>query len=516
MQTVLCLISDKWAKAVACTNRQWAICLFLTCLTATLYFPAANFDYIDYDDPIYASDNTYVIDGLTPASIQWAFSTTFGYYHPIAFLSLMADSTLFGPTPFAHHISNIILHCACVVMLFLISVRCCNSILWSTVGAMAFSLHPINIESVAWISERKGLISALFSLISIYYYITFRRKRRVSSMIVLCTLFILGYLAKPSIVVLPLALILLEFWLSENDAGKSKYSLKNEIRWNVPLLVLSLLGAFACYFTQVKSGAVAIGIPIYSKLSNAFNAYSISLSKVLLPLNLAPLYPHNTRSGIGSVVLLLLALFSVYTICRRSPLSKFWGNLRFVSIWYTIWILPVLGIISFGPALIADRYAYLPLAGLMLGASKTMSDIQLRLSSQKTRFSLGLGALCVLLALTFLAEKQLRMWRNTETLFIATLQRTQRNAVAHCVLATHLHTNRRYREAETQFLEALQISPRYTLAWYNLGLTLVELNRLAEATTCFEAANRLAPTTMETSENARRAHEQQQNPETKQ
>ena len=469
-----------------------------------VYLPVIYSGFLNYDDPLYVTGNGHVQRGLTWAGLVWAFSHfAAANWHPLTWLSHMLDCQLYGLRPTGHHFTNVLFHAANSVVLFL-WLRSMTGACWrSAFVAALFALHPLHVESVAWISERKDVLCAFFGLLSLWAYTRYARvskthnpqspvhgpRARVERLFYLLSLilFALGLLSKPMLVTWPFVMLLLDFWPLGRGAGRWRLLVAEKI----PFFMLSAASSVVTIGAQRAAEAVVSlqASPLEGRVTNALIGYARYLGKILWPGDLAVIYPSPTGPlGLGLAAgLLLLIAFALLVFQERKRRPYLPVGLA----WYLGTLVPVIGLVQVGNQSIADRYTYLPAIGLFLifawgGAELTNLGVTIRRA-------VVVAASIVLIGCALVTGSQLLYWQNSETLFRHALGVTKNNFVAWNNLGFFLAEHRELRQAEACYRAAIQVNPSFEEAWYNLGCTLFDLSRIDEAISAYETALGLAP-----------------------
>ena len=460
-----------------------------------VYAPVWKHDFIDLDDDLYVIDNSRVQQGLTWSNIGWAFTALdAGFWHPLTWLSHMLDCHLFGLNPSGHHLTNLFLHATSTVLLFWVLQLMTGAIWPSVLVAALFGLHPINVESVAWIAERKNVLSTLFWMLTMWAYVKYVQRPDLKRYLAVMAFFLLGLMAKPMLVTLPCVLLLLDHWPMRRFKGWTNVVSRAAqlAKEKVPLLLLSLPIGLLAILAEHRAGALpALGqFPIGVRLGNAVVAYGSYLSKMTWPTNLVVFYPHpGATLESWKVALSIVVLSSI-------SLLVLWGARRFPYLivgwlWYLGTLLPVSGLLQVGGHAMADRYAYVTLIGvfvlLVWGSAEWLDG-----SPVRKRFWIGVS-LCLLALLSMNTRRQLRHWSNGVSLFEHAIRSTDNNYLAHNNLGTALLQRGQLDEAVEQFSEALQIRPRDATVFYNLGLALKRKGEIQRAAQAFSKALNLNP-----------------------
>jgi Flp pilus assembly protein TadD len=487
--------------------RKWSLSpVIVICgivaLTFMLFWPSVRFGFIGYDDPEYVSRNPHVLGGLTWENVRWALvSTHASNWHPLTWLSHMADIQMFGLRPGYHHLTNTLLHSLNAALIFVV-LRLLTGAIWrSALVAALFALHPCHVESVAWISERKDVLSTLFGLLAMWGYALYCGRRNTAPNALSSArmwygaallFFALSLASKPMLVTLPFVLLLLDHWPLGRliKAGKSR-GCRPELQWRVvlekvPFLMLSLGSSIVTFVAQRAGGAVETleRVPWSTRVVNAMVGYCVYLKHLVWPRDLAILYLRPPSwplwVAVGSALGLLLMTGVVFH--RRAPQAY----LLIGWLWFVGTLVPVIGLVQVGNQYMADRYTYFPYIGLFLIIVWGGCDLLSALKSPK--WLPAAIAICALAGLGAVTTSQLRYWRNTETLFNHCIAVTPNNFVAHNILAASLDSKSRFAEAKAHFEEALKIEPGYVDALRNLGVLLTDHGDYGEALDDLERA----------------------------
>ncbi len=485
------------------------ICVMLALVTFIAYEQVRNYGFVSYDDVDYVYGNQHVKAGLTADSIKWAFTTTHaGNWHPLTWLSHMLDCQLFGNNPGWYHLSNVLFHIANTLLLFAVFKRMTGALWRSAFIAAAFALHPLHVESVAWISERKDVLSSLFWILTMWAYVRYTQRPGIKRYLSTLLFFTLGLMAKPMLVTLPFVLLLLDYWPLSRLQGISKNAEKNLppaesaglnrhvlsiiqlIVEKIPLFVISAASCAVTYVAQQGEGAVAsMGqLTLKLRMLNAVTSYFSYIVKIFYPTHLAVFYPHSKMFVFRTITVVLLLIVSLVLFIRR-VYGRPW--LTVGLLWYLGTMVPVIGLVQVGSQAMADRYTYLPSIGIFIivawGAAELGSKLPYR------RMVLGTLAGLVLTALFICTKAQVRYWQNDVTLFGHALEVTKNNAIMHERYASVMVKEGKLDEAISHYTEALRIKPKLYFVCNNLGLVLLGQGKIDQATLCFEEALRLKP-----------------------
>jgi Flp pilus assembly protein TadD len=454
-----------------------------------VYGWVAGHELVAYDSRPYLTENPWVLRGLSLEGLRWAFTSAHAAnWHPLTWLSLMLDVELFGLAPGLIALENVAWHAANAVLLFLALERMTGAAGRSLFVAALFALHPLHVESVAWIVERKDVLSAFFGLVSLLAWLRWTRGERRRDLALAVFLFALSLLAKPMLVTWPFVLLLLDRWpLRRSSLGARRLVLEK-----LPFFTLAAGSAVATLLAQRAGGAVQslANLPLASRLANAALAYAAYLAKTFWPVKLAFYYPHDAvrASGVtvGLACLGLAAATALAFRLRRAAPYLLVGWLFFLGT-----LVPVIGLVQVGGQAFADRYTYLPIVGVFVAVAWGARDLADR--APALRPVLAPLAAAVLLALGFLAWRQVGTWKDSETLARHALAVTERNHVAHDVLGIAFVDAGRLPEAEAEFREALAIAPGDVMAASNLGAALQRQGRFVEAEAALRSALALTP-----------------------
>jgi Flp pilus assembly protein TadD len=501
------------------------LCLLLVAVTLAVYWPVMRCDFVNYDDPAYFTSNVHVQTGLTLPNIVWTFSTRqTANWHPLTWLSLMLDVELFGDGPIGPHFTNLLFHLANTVLVFLLLRRLTAANWRSAFVAALFALHPLHVESVAWIAERKDVLSTFFGLLSLWAYACHAQRvtgdqpspgfgaagtcrvTRMESILsrVTCHVsrfywlavffFTLGLMSKPMLVTLPFVMLLLDWWPLRRVAG-DKWQMTGIARlvWEkIPFFVLSAISCVVTLIAQQKGGSVVslMNISLTGRIENVFVSYARYLGKTFWPVNLAVLYPHPGHWAAGMVVFSLMLVIGLSVAAVRIG-----RGLPFVFtgwFWFVGTLIPVIGLVQVGNQSMADRYTYVPMIGLFIILAWGLGESCA--SRRLPRQLMIMAALFLLVASALRTRDQISHWQNSETLFRHTLAVTQNNSIAYNDLGTYLSKRGQMTEAMDCFTKSLQINPDNSDVLYNLGNALAKSGNLDGAVDNYRRALQIAPT----------------------
>jgi Flp pilus assembly protein TadD len=493
--------------------------MFLVLATLTVYWQAGSYEFVNFDDDTYVTENHHLHKGLTRESFIWAFTATDeANWHPLTWLSHMLDFELYGLNPTGHHLTSVFFHLANTLLLFLLLKLMTGAFWRSALVAALFALHPLHVESVAWVAERKDVLSTLFWMLTLWAYLGYVQRPGVRRYLLILLLFALGLMAKPMLVTLPCVLLLLDYWpLKRIEIGQSASGLPAAsqpstiaekpggqafrlLLEKTPLFVLAAVSSFVTFIVQKSGGAVgALEVyPIKIRVANALVSYVKYIVKMIWPQNLAVFYPHPGQGlpmwqAAAAGLLLLLISIAVIRAGRRQPyLPVGW-------FWYLGTLVPVIGLVQVGAQAMADRYTYVPLIGLFIIASWGVPALLAKYRFQRT--VLATLATILLVTITLVSKWQVRHWQNSLTLFQQAVEVTADNYVAHDSLGNALAQQGMLDQAIVHYREALRIKPNLMNTRNNLGVALLQQGEINRAMAQYYQALRLKPDSAETHSN---------------
>lgn len=481
--------------------------VLLVFVMIAVFWQSTGHDFINYDDPAYVTDNIHVRTGLTYPNFLWAFTAFHASnWHPITWLSHMLDSEIYGLNPKGHHMTNILFHIANTLLLLYLLYSTTRNYWQSLFVAALFAFHPLHVESVAWIAERKDLLSTFFGFVTLILYSRYARSPRPLIYLVTLLAFAVGLMAKPMLVTLPFVMLLWDFWplrrlqikkqrtedglYAPNQNGPSSTPSRLVLE-KIPFFALMLASCTTTYLAQRKGGAVADAqlVPLLFRIINALLSYVRYISNMFWPHNLAPMHPLPLTLTIEQGIIAGLILFGIsYLVYRLAHLHP---SIPTGWLWYLGTLVPVIGFVQVGRQSMADRYTYLPLIGLFIMISWGVPV--LFKNFRHRRVALSAGACMLLFALMILTRTQLDYWKNTATLFDHATKAGVNNQEAYRLLGDALVQQGRLPEAERSFLEALRIQPDYEDVHANLGGIYMKQGRIREALFHYQEVVRMAP-----------------------
>lgn len=469
--------------------REALIALFLIFFTLFVYYPVAGYDYIDLDDDAYTFQNEQVRKGISLEGVQWAFRTfEMANWHPLTWLSYMTDVTLFGLHPGTFHLVNVAYHLATTLLIFLLLRQTTGAVWRSAFVAALFAVHPLHVESVAWISERKDVLSTFFWMLCMLVYVRYTKHRNLGMFCGAALLFILGLAAKPMLVTLPIVLFLFDYWPlgrfpidyhAKNGLLANPVSIKCLVLEKIPLLIISTALGLVTLAAQKSFMAVQTleMLPMVTRVANALVSYTGYLVKMAWPVSLTVLYPYPDYIPVTH------AVSSFFFIAALTTLAIIWRHrapyLIFGWFWYLITLLPVIGLVQAGNQAMADRYTYVPLIGIFVMISWGVPDLFYRW--QVSRKALAIIALASLSALALTTRHQLHYWQDSVILFRHTIAVTGDNYLVQNNLGVGYEKQGRLHAAAEHYREALRIRPGFSVARFNLGNVYQQLGQLDDA-----------------------------------
>ena len=489
------------------TRKIVLLAVALAVATVVLYLPALRNGFVSLDDPDYVTRNGHVQQGLTMANVKWAFGTEnpVSNWHPLTWMSHMLDVNLYGGRAFGHHLTNVLLQAMDVMLLFLLFAAATGEAMKSAAAAALFAVHPLNVEAVAWVAERKTVLCMVFFLGACCAYVWYTRKPSTGRYALVVLLYALGLLSKVMVVTLPLALLLLDYWplrRMEGDEGSS-----GAIRWKavlrlgvekVPLLLMSAAASALTLYIHHRERALASGLPFSWLVKNGTYSYLAYLGKFFCPVRLGAFYPHPENSlswfvvGIAGLCMVGISVV-VWKFRERRYLVAGW-------LWYLATVFPMVGYVQSGRQGMADRYMYIPMIGVIFALVWLIADL-----AKEKNWNPSVLSLLLLLAIApcaYLTERQIGYWHDSYALFTQTLAVTSRNGTAENSFGSVLYERGDLAGAEQHFQAAVEYAPDLAAAHYNLGVIRQRANRAAEAEREYRTALQLVADPME----AARAH----------
>jgi Flp pilus assembly protein TadD len=487
-----------------------------------VYAAVHRYEFVNFDDFPYVAQNDMVAAGLTWRGVGWAFTTAHAAnWHPLTWLSHMLDVQLYGMQAGGHHVTSLLLHIANTLLLFGVLYRMTGTTGRSGFVAALFAVHPLHVESVAWVAERKDVLSALFWMLTLWSYVSYVRQPRWNRYVLVLVCFALGLMAKPMLVTLPFVLLLLDYWPLERVTRERAVGRDGRVRrvsdqrrvWvslmreKAPLFALAAASSVVTFVAQRSAGyVVELDLaPPALRVENAVVSYVAYIGKMLWPARLAAFYPWATSIPVWRVVGAALILFAAFAVALRA--GRRHPYLLVGWLWYVGTLVPVIGLVQVGGQSMADRYTYIPLIGLWLAVAWGVPDLLTRWRHR--RIALATAAGLVLAASMVTARGQVRAWENTYALWQHVVDVTDDNFLAHGYFGDMLASEGKLDEAITHYVEVVRLRPRYVVGILILANALTRAGRLDEAIARYSEALRIRPHSAEAHNNLGVALKQQ-------
>lgn len=469
-------------------SRPRVIVLLLTLVTLLAYLPVTHDDFLNYDDSDYVTQNQVVQNGLTWAGIKWAFTTWHASnWHPITWLSHMADCELFRQNPGGHHLVNVLFHTANAVLLFILLLRLTGALWPCAFVAALFAWHPLHVESVAWISERKDVLSTFFALLALLSYATYAQENSRRHYWFSLIFFALGLMSKPMLVTLPFVMLLLDYWPLQRIP---KISIRHLVFEKQPFFLLAAISCGITFLAQRNEAVASLAkVSALLRFENAITAYAGYLLKTIWPANLSVFYPLPKQIAWPVVAISTAFLIFVSAVVWRERKRNSW--LLVGWLWFLGTLVPVIGLMQVGDQAMADRYTYFPLIGIFVAVAFYANEWSRRFHSLRIAFVIA--AVSILAGCLALTENQLRYWHDSETLFRHALAVSEDNALAHLNLGAALQNQNKPAEALAQYQQVLQLDPGRHEAYSDIGKILDEQGKPQAALDYCRAAVQLDP-----------------------
>lgn len=456
--------------------------LVVAIVTFAAYYHVVNSGYISFDDPVYVSDNHHIKEGITLESARWALTTTRdGNWFPLTWLSYMLDVSVAGTSPRVFHTANLLYHLLNGSLLFAALYLMTGHVNRSALVAALFAIHPLHVESVAWISERKDLLSALFLFLTIISYIKFRERPSAGRYMVTLILFVCGLMSKSMIVTAPLLLLLLDYWPLGKTADIPGKSCRTLFLEKIPFIIISLMTGLLTFALQKKAVVSFTVSPLISNIGNAAVSYVHYIYKTFIPTRLSIMYPFPVATDnyriVGAICVLTAVSVMVWLRRKRQPyLLVGWC-------WYLIALLPVSGVIQVGKQAMADRYTYIPLAGFFVMIVWGISE--LKVVQKRSLQSKVCVVLCIVSVLFIVTRQRVACWRDSISLFSQAVTVTENNWFALGVLGYDYLSRNELQTAYVMLNRSLAINPENVMALYNMGVLYSKQGDYERALHCF-------------------------------
>ena len=481
-------------------KRRVVISLLLALLALVIYNPVTQMGFVNFDDPAYVTANRNVQSGLSWKTVRWAFlSTDVANWHPLTWLSHAVDCQLFHVKPAGHHYDSLLLHALCVVLLFLFLESMTGCAGRSMVVAALFAVHPMNVESVAWISERKNVLCTLFFFLGLYAYGWYVRRPEFKRYLAVVVTFALALMAKPMAITFPCVLLLLDYWplrrmtlaatpTDASDSTERTFSLPWLLLEKLPLMLLSAASGIITVIAQKSGGALRTEYELPLRAGNAVIAYARYIGKAFWPSKLAALYPFP-RNGVPTWEVAAAALLIIAISCAALFLTK----KRYFAVgwfWFLGTLVPVIGLVQVGEQAMADRYAYIPFVGLFIALVWGLADWVANHKIAPRYLAVAVTIWTFALALS--AHAQMKHWANTTDLWSHTLEVTGPNFVAEDNLGAELIKEGNIEAARERFQRAIDINPNYAFSQLNIGVCEKKMGNVQSAAEHYQAALKLS------------------------
>ena len=468
-----------------------AICVALACLTWLVFGRTLWHDFINYDDPHYVYENTRITGGLSISGIAWAFTHIHSMnWHPLTSISHMLDCQLYGLKAGWHHFTNVLLHTLAVILLLLALQQMTGAVWRSAFVAAVFAIHPLRVESVAWIAERKDVLSGVFFMLTLLAYVYYARLPRIGRYLVVLFVFACGLMSKPMLVTLPFVLLLLDYWPLDRIKGH----FWKRVLEKIPMIMLSAVSSIITFLVQKGVVGRTEDLPILERINNAVVSYVLYIWQMLWPVNLAVFYPHLENRlpfwEIASCLLLIICITAIGIILRKKQPYLITGWL-----WYLGMLVPVIGLVQVGWQGRADRYTYLPQIGLYIVVAWGVADLTALWRHQRS--ILSASALLLVVVLSWCAWGQASYWHDSEKLFRHALAVTTNNDVAENNLGIVFLGQGRVDEAISLLQSAVDLRPDNSPAHENLAKALLKKGRVDDALIHYRKLIELQPDNIE-------------------
>jgi tetratricopeptide (TPR) repeat protein len=476
------------------------VVLMLIILTLGVYWPVQDYEFVNFDDNLYVADNYLTQSGLTYQGIIKTFTDVHtGHWHPLTILSHMLDWQLFGDNAGGHHWTSVIIHILNTILLFIFFRYVTGAIWKSAFLAALFAIHPLNVESVAWIAERKNVLSTFFWILTMLFYVWYVKQPNWKRYLSVFFSFALGLMSKPMLVTLPFVLLLLDYWplnrmginFQNNDQNVTTSIVTDKSRIfflvleKIPLLVLTIISICLTFYAAQSINTVASGdiLPLTARISNAIFSYAVYIKKLFWSFDLAVFYPHAYipiwQVSVAALLLVVITILAIRYYRKYPYLIVGW-------FWYVGTLVPVIGIVQVGGQSMADRYAYIPFIGLFTIISWGVSQ-----NLFKTKYAKMItSSVCIffIIMLSFIAYNQVKVWNNTATLFKSALKSNPNNYLAYKALGLDAADRGDNELALLYYSMSLKIKPDFDQAYNDAGLVLVKMGRRYEALKSFKKA----------------------------
>ncbi|MEO5357663.1 MAG: tetratricopeptide repeat protein [Nitrospirae bacterium YQR-1] len=476
-------------------NSSDIIAFFVATLSFLVFFQSRNFDFVNFDDTKYITENAFVQKGLSLETLKWAFYTSASdYWQPLTWVSHLLDCTIYGMNPGGHHVTNLTFHVINTILVFFSFEKITGMRNKAAIIAALFAVHPAHVESVAWVSERKDVLYAFFWFLSIYAYCYYVKTLSFKWYFIVLFTFVCSLMSKPMAITLPVILLLLDVW----PFGRlNKNNVLRLISEKIPLLAFSVATSVFTFIAQRAVGTVAPVemISVWVRIKNALISYMSYIYMAFVPVNLAAIYPFSfnlsaVRAVLSFVVLLLISVFAIFTVFGYKSFKP--KPFVFTGwFWFVITLLPVIGLIQVGPQAMADRYTYVPYIGIFIIAVMVVPESFFENKIKK--YTVYFLSVLIVLILSVLSYVQTGHWKNTITLFDHAVKVTKDNFIAHNSLGASLAQAGRFEESKVHLNRAIAINPDFFEAYVNIGNVLFTVGNIKDAAKAYKRAIELNP-----------------------
>lgn len=475
--------------------RDWGLAALLIAVTLGVYLQVGRFGFSPIDDRLYVTEEAHIRQGLCPSGIAWAFGTFYDCnWIPLTWISLMVDATLYGSWPGGHHLANVALHVANVLLVFALFAKATGNALRSAFVAGMFAVHPLHVESVAWIAERKDVLSLLFGLAALYAYVNYAQQPKWTRLATAVVFYLASLLSKQTLVTLPFILILLDYWPLRRFGGFRPLRPVGGVRRNMlraieklPFFILSAVFCAVELLAQVRGHSTRslAEIPLSTRCLNAVLSYALYLKKALLPVDLAAFYPHpGTAINLSAVAVAFVCLAAI--TCAALVQARRWPFLLVGWLWYLGSLVPMIGVVQVGIQQMADRYTYFPMLGLYAAVAWLVPALAGRVAAGGRTLPVLAGG--VVGGYAVLAFVQVGYWRDGVTIMRRALDTTRDNSFARFSLGDALYADSRIDEAVVEFRRAVRLAPDDPEGYFRLGWVYQGLKDYDEAAVQFRAS----------------------------
>ncbi len=496
--------SNTKKNGISIWRLEFLVVLFLFISTLSVYIQVKDFEFVSYDDNLYVTENTVIQSGFSVKNFLWTFkSFVSSNWHPFTLLSHLTDVQLFGMASGGHHLTNLLFHIINTLLLFYILKKLTGELWQSSFVAALFALHPLHVESVAWISERKDVLSTFFLLMTIWNYNKYTTNRNLTRYFISLMFFASGLMAKPMLVTLPFLLLLLDYWpIGRFNKKRSSHPKKEDstasfvlklVLEKTPFFILSGIFCIVTFLVQQKCGSVIsiTSFPIGTRLVNSLISYSQYVYKMIWPVNFAVFYPYPDNFSYSHIIISIIFLLVITLLAGMNIKKRPWIIVGWL--WYLGTMVPVIGIIQVGLQAMADRYTYIPLIGIFIIMSWSTKDFFYKYRSRIPKAIPVTAATILLSGLMIITWAQVRYWSNSITLYKHAINVTENNSLAHFNLGSVFYEQDNKEKALHHYYEALRIDPECAFSHYTIGGFFLYYNEIEKAFNHYSKAINICP-----------------------